>query len=205
MTHWRLSRKKKTIRQTNIFFVPSSSAVKFSHIRFIFYSFIPTQNPRFVSKMRNWCRFNSLYPIRPILLLSRSVQRRENLPVHFGPTSTGEIKVETGRASRASVRLHTLECRPVFQKIPKGHVTHVPFTPSVRNKPHIRPWGWGVGSRSPISETDLPQGHVPGYTPPADVTVAAQASGREEKELCIIIFFQVYCHFTVPYASLLPK
>jgi hypothetical protein len=34
----------------------------------------------------------------------------------------------------------------------------------------MTPWGWGVGPRSPTySETDLPQGQVPGYPPPADV------------------------------------
>jgi hypothetical protein len=34
----------------------------------------------------------------------------------------------------------------------------------------MTPWGWGVGPRSPTySETDLTQGQVPGYPPPADV------------------------------------
>jgi hypothetical protein len=37
-------------------------------------------------------------------------------------------------------------------------------------KPHMTPWGWGDGPRSPTySETDLPQGQVPGYPPPADL------------------------------------
>jgi hypothetical protein len=34
----------------------------------------------------------------------------------------------------------------------------------------MTPWGWGVGPRSPTySETDLPQGQVPGYPPPGDM------------------------------------
>jgi hypothetical protein len=58
---------------------------------------------------------------------------------------------------------------------PRGSVkTHYPYAihpfSTDSGKPHITPWGCGVGPRSPTySETDLPQGQVPGYPPPADV------------------------------------
>jgi hypothetical protein len=60
-------------------------------------------------------------------------------------------------------------------RFPRGSVkTHHPnaihpFSMD-EGKPHMTPWGWGVGPWSPTYlETDLPQGQVPGYPPPADV------------------------------------
>jgi hypothetical protein len=60
-------------------------------------------------------------------------------------------------------------------RFPRGSVkTHhpcaiYPFS-THEDKPHMTPWGWGVGPRSPTySETDLQQGQVPGYPQPADV------------------------------------
>jgi hypothetical protein len=60
-------------------------------------------------------------------------------------------------------------------RFPRGSVkTHHPCAihpfSTDEGKPHMTPWGWGVGPRSSTySETDLPQGQVPGYPPPADV------------------------------------
>jgi hypothetical protein len=46
-------------------------------------------------------------------------------------------------------------------------------------KPHTTPWGCGVGPRSPTySETDLPQGQVPGYPPSADVPGSHSSLGK---------------------------
>jgi len=57
----------------------------------------------------------------------------------------------------------------------------------------MTPWGWEVGPQSPIySETDLPQGHVPGYPPPADVPGSHSSLGILEfktvnvfRQLCL--------------------
>jgi hypothetical protein len=60
-------------------------------------------------------------------------------------------------------------------RFPRGSVqTHHPCAihpfSTDEGKPHMTPLGWGVGPRSPTySETDLPQGRIPGYPPPADV------------------------------------
>jgi hypothetical protein len=60
-------------------------------------------------------------------------------------------------------------------RFPRGSVkTHHPCAihpfSTDEGKPHMTPWDWGVVPRSPTySETDLPQGQVPGYPPPADV------------------------------------
>jgi hypothetical protein len=42
---------------------------------------------------------------------------KKNFHVHFCPTSTGEIKVDTDRAPYASATLHTLGCCLVSQRL----------------------------------------------------------------------------------------
>jgi hypothetical protein len=43
----------------------------------------------------------------------------------------------------------------------------------------MTPWGWGVGPRSPTYlETDLPQGQVLSYPPPADVPGSHSSLGN---------------------------
>jgi hypothetical protein len=51
----------------------------------------------------------------------------------------------------------------------------------------MTPWGWGVGPRSPTYlETDLPQGQVPGYQPPADVPGSHSSLGMPPHSIIII-------------------
>jgi hypothetical protein len=86
--------------------------------------------------------------------------------VHFDPTSAGEIKGPHWQSS-------LYQCKATYSGMP-------PCFPEVPLKTHHpTPWGWGVGPRSPIySETDLPQGQVPGYPPPADVPGSRSSLGN---------------------------
>jgi hypothetical protein len=98
----------------------------------------------------------------------------------FCPTNAGEKK---STLAELPMPVQGYILRDVA-RFPRGSVkTHHPCAihPSSTDegKPHMTPWGWGVGQWSPTySETDLPQGQVPGYPPTADVPDSHSSLGE---------------------------